>query len=63
MEVKFGPCCFYGKHIEGRKTDPCSVTVEAAERKPQVWFCQAACFRTRLATIPGAPGFLDPVYL
>jgi hypothetical protein len=62
MNVAFGPCCFCGKGIERRKPDPCRVTVETAEAKPQVWFCHAECFRARLAVIPEAPGLFDPTH-
>jgi hypothetical protein len=40
------------------------MTVEPAEKegKWQVWFCHAACFKDRLATLPDMPGFFDPAW-
>jgi hypothetical protein len=62
-EVVFGPCCFCGQQIESSRTDPCSVVVETADGKVQVWSAHGACFKKRLADpYPDAPGFLDPAF-
>ena len=60
--IKFGPCCFCGKDIEGRPPDPCSVSVETAGGKWQVWSCHGACFKERLTNLPDHPGFFDPAH-
>ena len=58
-----GTICFCGKGIDPHKPDPCSITVETAEEgKWQKWSCHATCFKERLATLPDAPGFFDPVH-
>jgi hypothetical protein len=64
MNDRFGLCCFCGKEIEKRGSDPCRVVVTPAEREDrwQVWFCHGACFRLHLATLPDAPGFFDPAH-
>jgi len=49
VEVKWGPCCFCGQPIADGESDPCRVTVETAKSKWQVWFCHAACFKSRVA--------------
>lgn len=48
-KVEWGPCCFCGELIAGSERDPCRVTVETRQEKWQVWFCHAACFKSRLA--------------
>jgi hypothetical protein len=48
-EVKFGnPCCFCGEDIHSSELDPCRVTVETADGFWQIWFCHAACFKSRI---------------
>lgn len=52
MAVRFGPCCFCGKHVEKQGIDPCEITVETAGGKFQVWYCHGACFKALLADLP-----------
>lgn len=53
VEVAFnGPCCFCGKMIEDSDVDPCSVKVETAGGKWQVWCCHALCFKALIAETP-----------
>jgi hypothetical protein len=61
----FGLCCFCGRDIKEIDTDPCRLSVASAKApdKWQVWFCHAACFKERLAEVPGAPGFFDPAHV
>ena len=61
-EIRFGPCCFCGKDIEAKDPDPCRVTVATGAGKWQVWSCHAACFRSRLAELPEAPGLFEPAH-
>jgi len=50
IEIIFGgPYCLCGKNIEPSELDPCRVTVETAAGLWQVWFCHAACFKSRIA--------------
>ena len=49
-QIEMGPCCFCGKEIEKTEVDPCSVTVETAKEKWQVWSCHADCFKSRVTT-------------
>jgi hypothetical protein len=60
--VSFGPCCFCGQPIDRLGADPCRVSVTTAAELWQVWYCHAACFRSRLANLPGAPGHFDPAH-
>jgi hypothetical protein len=46
--VEFGPCCFCGEPIPMSEVDPCHLTITTARDKWQVWFCHAACFKSRL---------------
>jgi len=50
VKVSWGPCGFCGAEIEATEIDPCSVVVETASTKWQMWFCHAECFKTRLVT-------------
>jgi hypothetical protein len=43
-----GPCPFCGELIDDTEIDPCRITVETRARKWQVWFCHAACFKSRI---------------
>jgi len=58
----FGPCCFCGQDIASAGADPCTLTVETAGGKWQVWKVHADCFKSRLAEFPQAPGLFDPAH-
>ena len=62
VEVRFGPCCFCGQDIDKVGPDPCSVTVETAAGKWQVWKAHGACFKERLAVLPEAPSLFEPAH-
>jgi hypothetical protein len=55
-------CCFCGHQIEETNIDPCSVHVTTNERKDQLWFCHAACFRQRLTTDPEMAPIFEPAH-
>ena len=57
-EIKWGPCRFCGQQIADSEYNPCRVTVETRTQKWQVLFCDAECFRERLAPIP----ILEPAH-
>jgi hypothetical protein len=61
-KIVFGPCCFCGADIAPEWADPCTVTVETAGGKWQVWKAHGACFKARLAELPEAPGLFDPAH-
>ncbi|MFZ1702000.1 MAG: hypothetical protein WBO10_14015 [Pyrinomonadaceae bacterium] len=58
--IVLGPCCFCGKDILESPIDPCTISVETAGEKWQVWFCHAACFKSRL--ISNAEPDLSPAH-
>ena len=47
-----GPCVFCGRYIDDSAVDPCRVTVETSAGRWQIWFCHAACFKSRVAENP-----------
>jgi hypothetical protein len=47
-KVVWGPCCFCGMQIADSDVDPCRITVETSQKKWQLWFCHAACFKSRV---------------
>jgi len=53
LMIEWGPCCFCGKQIKRNGTDPCRLTVSTAnDRRQQVWFCHAVCFKSCLTDDP-----------
>src|SRR5690349_11252681 len=60
-EVTFdGPCPFCGEMIVHSEVDPCRITVETVKGKWQVWFCHAACFKSKI--VPNQYLDLSPAY-
>lgn len=62
IEVEYGPCCFCGKPIAGKKPDPCSVSVSTNEGLWQGWSCHGRCFRERLTQDPEWKALFEPVH-
>jgi hypothetical protein len=62
VSIRFGPCCFCGKEIEGTEIDPCRVTVSTAKEEWQIWYCHGACFKERLIELPDSPAFFYPAH-
>jgi hypothetical protein len=62
ISVTFGPCCFCARDIEEVGTDPCTIIVETATGKGQVWKCHASCFREKLSDPPESPGLFEPFH-
>jgi hypothetical protein len=52
MATSMWLCCFCGQEIEEADSDPCRLTVQTSDGKPQYWSCHGACFKERLATEP-----------
>lgn len=50
LKIGWGPCCFCGDEIAANEIDPCSVTVETAAKKWQMWFCHSTCFKNEIVT-------------
>ena len=50
VKIGWGPCCFCGGEIVASEVDPCSIRVETATRKWQMWFCHAECFKKEIVT-------------
>jgi hypothetical protein len=61
-KVEWGPCCFCGLLIDSSEIDPCSVMVSTAQKKWQVWYCHALCFKARLNLDPNLNGLFDPAH-
>jgi hypothetical protein len=41
-------CCFCGKEIEMRGSDPCKLIFRTSDEESEYWKCHAACFKANI---------------